>query len=402
MSRMRTSDDFDPRIAAWLEADPHRAPVAVLEGVLTDFPAMQQRRRSITPAWSHRQRLAVRGTLAAIVVVAVAATLAALLRPWPGAVGGSGQPLNLPGRSQVLLNWQTTDDIAVTISRDPSDQTDYYWRAVAYDVIDTKGWSIGPETQTDQAANARVFDQIADGVSGVGSSAVTISVEPGTFTSPIVLSPGVPMQVDQPVVLVTGPGNYLSSMSRPGTSRYRVTSLVSRPGNALGEWSVPALRTAARTDPGGDLQRYTWVAEGSIGPNARALEQRIAAAAGSTEPIDIVEATMALLRSNEFMYDTDVRDLSCDSLSTVECFATYKRGFCQHYAATMAVLLRDLHIPTRIVEGFLPGERMGGTEVIRNNNAHAWVEVYFPGFGWVPFDPTGANDPAQLPAALPS
>ena len=92
----------------------------------------------------------------------------------------------------------------------------------------------------------------------------------------------------------------------------------------------------------------------------------------------------------------------CASLSTVECFATYKHGFCEQYAATMAVLLRDLDIPTRIVEGFLPGTRTGATEVIRDTDAHTWVEVYFAGYGWIPFDPTGANTPTQFPAALPS
>jgi Transglutaminase-like superfamily/TgpA N-terminal domain len=402
MNGMRTSDDFDPRIAAWLEADPHRAPAAVLEGVLAAFPAMKQRRRSLTPPWLHRQRLAVFGMLTAIVVFAVAATLAAIVKPWPSSVGGSGQPLNLPNRSQVQQDWSTNDDVAFTITRDPSDQTDYYWRAVAYDVIETSGWSIGPETQTDQAANARLFDEIADDGSGVGASEVTISVQPGSFTSPIVLSPGVPMQVDQPVGLVMTTGRYLSRIDLThGTSRYTVTSLVGRRGNAPGEWSDSALRTAGRAYPS-DMQRYTWVAEGSVGPNARVLEQRIVTAAGSSDPIDIVEAAMTLLRSTEFTYDTDIRDLPCESLSTVECFATYKQGFCQHYAATMAVLLRDLGIPTRIVEGFLPGTRSEGTEVVRNNNAHAWIEVYFPGYGWVPFDPTGANDPVQMPAALPS
>jgi transglutaminase-like putative cysteine protease len=80
-------------------------------------------------------------------------------------------------------------------------------------------------------------------------------------------------------------------------------------------------------------------------------------------------------------------------LSTAECFATYKRGFCQYYATTMAVLLRDMGVPTRIVEGFLPGtiDRDSGTETILLSSAHAWVEVYFPGYGWVMFDPTGGN-----------
>jgi transglutaminase-like putative cysteine protease len=66
-------------------------------------------------------------------------------------------------------------------------------------------------------------------------------------------------------------------------------------------------------------------------------------------------------------------------LSTAECFATYKRGFCQYYAATMAVLLCDLGVPTRIAGGFLPGavNPNTGIETIQMSSAHAWVEVYF-------------------------
>jgi transglutaminase-like putative cysteine protease len=66
---------------------------------------------------------------------------------------------------------------------------------------------------------------------------------------------------------------------------------------------------------------------------------------------------------------------------------------------TMAVILRNLGVPARVVEGFLPGERSPGqsTEVIRNWSAHAWVEVYFPGVGWVAFDPTAGRS-----IALPS
>jgi transglutaminase-like putative cysteine protease len=99
------------------------------------------------------------------------------------------------------------------------------------------------------------------------------------------------------------------------------------------------------------------------------------------------------LHSSAYTYATDVRDLDCATASTAECFATYKRGFCQYYATTMAVLLRDLGVPTRLAEGFLPGalDPNTGTETIRASSAHAWVEVYFPGHGWVMFDPTGGN-----------
>jgi hypothetical protein len=67
----------------------------------------------------------------------------------------------------------------------------------------------------------------------------------------------------------------------------------------------------------------------------------------------------------------------------------------------MADILRDRGVPTRIAQGFLPGslEKITHTETILFSNAHAWVEVYFPGYGWLPFDPTGSL--SQL-AALPT
>lgn len=67
-----------------------------------------------------------------------------------------------------------------------------------------------------------------------------------------------------------------------------------------------------------------------------------------------------------------------------------KKGHCEYFASSMVVMLRSLHIPSRIVTGFRGGEfnDLTGQYVIRAKNAHSWVEVYFPGSGWVPFDPT--------------
>ena len=82
----------------------------------------------------------------------------------------------------------------------------------------------------------------------------------------------------------------------------------------------------------------------------------------------------------------------CKDISSVECFAHYRQGYCQFYATTMAIFLREQGIPSRIVKGFLPGERSAtGEEPIGNGQSHQWVEVYFPGYGWVPFDPTGGD-----------
>lgn len=72
-----------------------------------------------------------------------------------------------------------------------------------------------------------------------------------------------------------------------------------------------------------------------------------------------------------------------------------KAGNCEYFASAMTVLLRAEGIPTRYVTGFLPGEynEIGGDYIVRASDAHAWVEVFFPAYGWITFDPTPpAND----------
>ncbi len=69
-----------------------------------------------------------------------------------------------------------------------------------------------------------------------------------------------------------------------------------------------------------------------------------------------------------------------------------RAGHCEYFASAMAIMLRTLGIPTREVNGFLPGEYndLGGDYIVRASDAHSWVEVYFPGNGWQTFDPTPA------------
>ena len=70
-----------------------------------------------------------------------------------------------------------------------------------------------------------------------------------------------------------------------------------------------------------------------------------------------------------------------------------KRGHCEYFASSMALMLRSLGIPSRVVSGFRGGEfnDLSGKYVIRARDAHSWVEAYFPGNGWVSFDPTPAG-----------
>src|SRR5580698_6555796 len=67
-----------------------------------------------------------------------------------------------------------------------------------------------------------------------------------------------------------------------------------------------------------------------------------------------------------------------------------KQGHCEYFASSMAVMLRTLGIPSRVVNGFRTDEfnDLTGNYVVRAKDAHAWVEAYFPGYGWVTFDPT--------------
>jgi transglutaminase-like putative cysteine protease len=72
-------------------------------------------------------------------------------------------------------------------------------------------------------------------------------------------------------------------------------------------------------------------------------------------------------------------------------------GYCQQFSGTMALLLRMGGVPARVASGFSPGrfDRKRGEYVVRDDDAHSWVEAYFPGLGWVTFDPTPAASPAR-------
>ncbi|MBD4895172.1 hypothetical protein GUF81_05585, partial [Xanthomonas citri pv. citri] len=80
-----------------------------------------------------------------------------------------------------------------------------------------------------------------------------------------------------------------------------------------------------------------------------------------------------------------------------------KMGYCDNFSSAMVVLLRSAGIPARWVKGYTSGEykeagnKNGSIYEVTNNNAHSWVEVYFPEQGWVTFEPTkGFTNPAQF------
>ncbi len=320
--------------------------------------------------------------------------------------GGSTRPLGLAfgPNTRVGQEWTTSGELAVTIRRNPTDDGAYYWRAYTYDKIDLTSWDQTTSTSVTVPTDTPLFDQLADDVDRVGRHSFTFTVTPDNFSGSTILSPQTPITVDQAVRLTTvGEAGYFATIDRStGSGAYTVTALTPVNGNDPGQLNLAALRATDTTYPDEIKALYLPVADGMLGPNALLLEAKILDDAASQAPIDLANQLVAELQSSTYQYQTDLRDLPCAGLSTVECFATYRQGFCQYYAATMAVILRDLGIPTRIAQGFLPGsrDRNAATEQLLFSNAHAWVEVYFPGYGWLPFDPTG-NNLSQL-APLPS
>ena len=300
--------------------------------------------------------------------------------------------------------WTTDASLALTIQLSPGDDTEYYWRAATYDRIDLTGWSVTNLTTVERGASDGLLTGYADDVAPDGRAELHFTVIPADFSGSTILSPATPAKVDEATRLqVTGRDGYFASVDRDGGSGpYTVTALVPVEGSDPGQLNEAVLRAAGDDYPPEVRNLYLGVAEGQLGPFARELEAKVRAESPSDAPYDLAATFVKELHSSAFTYDTDVRGINCAGLSTVECFAEFKHGFCQYYAATMAVILRDMGVPTRIAQGFLPGsrDRQTGQERIFNSNAHAWVEVYFPAIGWVTFDPTGGGI-AQL-APLPS
>jgi transglutaminase-like putative cysteine protease len=119
------------------------------------------------------------------------------------------------------------------------------------------------------------------------------------------------------------------------------------------------------------------------------------ATAGAATPYDQARALQDWFIAN-FVYDLTVqKGHNADSLLS---FLTYRRGYCEHFAASFGAMARTLGLPTRVVVGFTPGELQGdGLYHVYGRQAHAWVEVWFDRFGWVAFDPTpGRGSPDNV------
>ena len=113
----------------------------------------------------------------------------------------------------------------------------------------------------------------------------------------------------------------------------------------------------------------------------------------------MVRRVESFLQSGRYEYTTEVEPPGGEPL--LEFLFHTHAGYCQHFAGASALLLRLAGVPTRVVVGFATGEPIGhDTYAVRDEDAHAWIEVYFPGVGWVPFNPTPPSAQADVSPGL--
>ncbi len=244
-----------------------------------------------------------------------------------------------------------------------------YWRGPVYERYDGEAW-----TQGFLGSTAPSIEVWADGPDW----SYTLTLEPSNM--PWLLA------LDTPVSLP--PGAYLSTSfeavsSQSVTSRRRV-ALESRPAR-LGVREDPRRLAYDLTLPPGESPRAA-----ALGQSWQALP-----------PQGRIDAALTLLRTGGFSYTLSPPLLPAHDRVDAFVFGT-RQGFCEHYAQAFTFLMRAAGLPARIVGGYLGGEQNpdGGYLIVRQQDAHAWAEVWLPGQGWVRVDPTAVVAPARVSAGL--
>jgi transglutaminase-like putative cysteine protease len=279
----------------------------------------------------------------------------------------------------------------IQIDGDRHGSYDLKWRGVSLNVFDGKTWS-NPHAQ-------RVVTSL-----GVGrflllqNGAQWKKLRPGGLAQPvhyrILMEPLVTNVFFLAPTARLLQGNYrLLSMDSGDAvfdldpehpvSRYEATSDIAQP-------SPNELRTASYDYPPEIPSNYLRLPP--VDRRVIALAKQITASADNN--YDKAAAVDQYLRAN-FGYTLQLpRTVPRDPVANF--LFERKQGHCEYFASSMAIMLRVLGIPSRVVNGFRTGEFNDLTSqyLVRASNAHSWVEAYFPGYGWISFDPTPAA-PAQ-------
>jgi len=278
----------------------------------------------------------------------------------------------------------------IQIDGDRVGSADLHWRGVALANFDGHTWS-DPKEQfflRRQPNNSFQVPQINAALRSYGIPTRTreriihyrVLMEPiGTnvfFLAPWARS----VSGDYHQVAADSGGAVYDFDSRHAISRYEADSDIAAPTHA-------ELRTAGRTYSAPIDASYLRLPV--LDPRVPALAAQITKSA--TNDFDKAAAIENHLRTR-FGYTLELpRTAAKDPIANF--LFERKQGHCEYFASSMAVMLRTLGIPSRVVNGFRSDEfnDLTGNYVVRAKDAHSWVEAYFPGYGWQTFDPTPAG-----------
>ena len=107
-------------------------------------------------------------------------------------------------------------------------------------------------------------------------------------------------------------------------------------------------------------------------------------------PFDKAHAIQDFLRGPNFRYEQDIEEPPIDADGVDHFLFESRTGYSDYFASSMAVMLRAAGVPSRLAAGYAPGEfdQESGLRFVRDSDSHGWVQVYFPDYGWIDFEPT--------------
>ncbi len=281
-----------------------------------------------------------------------------------------------------------------------------YWRANALDMFNGTSWfSSGAywgQLEGSAAGGSYTYPVPAIDLSVPGQQ-VTEEFKIGSIASDYLFSGGtltsVTLPHDMPIRMNSTHAVQLDGLLQPHAT-YSVTAAIpdftaselvglgrAYPDETLPDLALPFPIPQGGATAGGEAawQRQMGKASDRQWLPLYSLDRRMVGDA--TDPYQIALRIEEYLRA-AYHYSLDAPKIPHESPYAAFLFTT-RTGFCQHFAGAMAILLRFNGIPARVAVGFATGQPDGnGWFVVSKRDAHAWVEAYFPGIGWVPFDPT--------------
>lgn len=288
----------------------------------------------------------------------------------------------------VLGGPRTVGDTAVMDVIVPRELPFVYWQAIVYDTYEDGAWSLRSDPYSEHFPDEGAINLPFTNSREVVTQTVISYLPNSSF---IYGAPEV-IDVDRPINVYASPdpgGNKLVSQIRSKFvlelgDKYEVTSRLSLA-------DATSLRRASTDYPAWLLDTYLQLPE-SITPETLDLAEELTAPYDN--PFDKAIAVRDYLRENIAYNDQiDAPPIGVDPVHYT--LFVSQEGYCNYYASSMAVMLRSQGVPTRIVSGYAQGsfdEESSSYRVVASN-AHTWVEVYFPKYGWIQFEPT-----ASIPA----